>query len=99
VVGITPNFNGQTSQLYGGINYKFSLSNGFTDPLIFNLTKTLFFSGVLGPAVHNGFLKKRKPAANTNKVIVDMVTASCRGSLSRSVRIFRRIRVCPSTST
>jgi hypothetical protein len=59
VVGITPNFNGQTSQLYGGINYKFSLSNRFTDPLIFNLTKTLFFSGVLGPAVHNGFLKKR----------------------------------------
>ena len=58
VVGITPNFNGQTSQLYGGINYELSLSNRFTDPLTFNLTKTLFFSGVLGPTVHNGPLKK-----------------------------------------
>lgn len=58
VVGITPNFNAETSQLYGGINYEFSLSNRFSDPLTFNLTKTLFFSGVLGPAVHDGPLKK-----------------------------------------
>jgi lipid A 3-O-deacylase len=58
VVGITPNFNGQTSQLYGVINYEFNLSNRFTDPLTFNLTKILFFSGVLGPVVHNGPLKK-----------------------------------------
>jgi hypothetical protein len=58
MAGLTPNFKGDTSVFYGGINYEFSLSNRFTDPLTFNLTKTLFVAGGLSAAIHNGPLHK-----------------------------------------
>jgi hypothetical protein len=57
-IGLTPNFNGDTSQFYGGIDYEFSLSNRFTDPLTLDLTKILFVSAFLGPAAHTGALSQ-----------------------------------------
>jgi hypothetical protein len=60
VVGITPNFTGATTQFYGALNYEVSLSNRWTDPLTFNLTKILFMSVAIGPAIHNGPLKKNE---------------------------------------
>jgi len=58
IVGVTPNFNGDTSAMYTALNYEISLSNKYTDALTFNLTKTLFISLAVGPAIHNGPLKK-----------------------------------------
>ena len=54
------NFSGATSQLYAALNYEISLSNKYTDPLTFNLTKTLFISGAVGLAIHDGPLKKNE---------------------------------------
>lgn len=60
IVGITPNFSGDTSQLYAALNYEISLSTKLTDALTFNLTKTLFISLAVGPAIHNGPLRKNE---------------------------------------
>jgi len=60
VVGATANFNGATSQLYGALNWEVSLSTKWTDALTFNLTKTMFLSVGIGPAIHNGPLTKNQ---------------------------------------
>lgn len=60
MVGLTPNFNGDTSAFYAGLNYEFDLSNRLTDALTFNLTKNLFVGGSLSLALHNGPLHKDK---------------------------------------
>lgn len=62
MVGLTPNFNGDTSAFYAGLNYEVSLSNRWTDPLTANLTKHLFIGGNLSVALHNGPLHKNKSA-------------------------------------
>jgi hypothetical protein len=59
-VGATPNFNGDTSVLYAGITYEFSLANKYTDALTRDFTKTLFIAGGLSAALHNGPLHKNK---------------------------------------
>ena len=43
VVGVMANFTGATSQLYAALNYEVSLSNKYTDPWTFNLTKIYLF--------------------------------------------------------
>lgn len=58
MVGITPNFKGDTSVLYAGITYEFGLSNKLTDALTHNFTKSLFVAGGLSAALHNGPLHK-----------------------------------------
>jgi hypothetical protein len=60
MVGLTPNFNGDTSVFYTGLNYELSLSNRWTDPLTANLTKHLFIAGSVSVALHNGSLHKNK---------------------------------------
>jgi hypothetical protein len=60
IVGVMANFTGATTQFYAAINYEVSLSNKYTDAWTFNLTKTLFVSVALGPAIHNGPLKKNE---------------------------------------
>jgi hypothetical protein len=57
-VGITPNFNGDTSVFYAGVTYELSLSSKLTDAWTHNLTKTLFVAGGLSAALHNGPLHK-----------------------------------------
>jgi hypothetical protein len=61
-VGATPNFNGDTSALYAGIGYEFSLSNKYVDLLTYDSTKRLFIAGGLSAALHNGPLHKNKIA-------------------------------------
>jgi hypothetical protein len=58
MLGITPNFNGDTSAFYAGLNYEWSLSNRWTDDLTKNLTRNLFIGASLSVAVHNGPLHK-----------------------------------------
>ena len=60
IVGATVNFNGATSQFYGALNYEVSLSTKWTDALTFNLTKYMFMSVALGPAIHTGPLTKNQ---------------------------------------
>ncbi len=60
MLGMTPNFNGDTSAFYGGLNYELSLSNRWTDELSGNLTKQLFIGASLSVALHNGPLHKDK---------------------------------------
>ena len=60
MLGVTPNFNGDTSAFYAGLNYELSLSNRWTDELTSNLTKHLFVAGNLSAALHNGPLHKNK---------------------------------------
>jgi lipid A 3-O-deacylase len=42
ILGVTPNFSGDTSAFYAGLNYELSLSNRWTDELILGLTKHIF---------------------------------------------------------
>ena len=58
MVGLTPNFNGDTSVFYAGITYEVGLSNKLTDPL----TKNLFVAGGLSAALHNGPLHRNQAA-------------------------------------
>jgi hypothetical protein len=58
MLGFTPNFNGDTSAFYGGLNYEWSLSNRWTDDLTENLTRNLFIGASLSVALHNGPLHK-----------------------------------------
>jgi hypothetical protein len=59
IVGVTPTFNGGTSEFYFGIfNYEFSLSNRFLDGLTNGLSKDLWISGGLNTAIHTGPLHK-----------------------------------------
>ena len=60
MLGITPNFTGDTSVFYAGLNYELSLSNRWTDPVTRNLTKHLFVGSSLSLALHNGPLHKDK---------------------------------------
>lgn len=59
-IGVTPNFTGDTSALYAGLNYEWSLSNRWTDELTLNLTKHLFVGASLSAALHDGPLHKNK---------------------------------------
>lgn len=59
-LGLTPNFNGDTSAFYGGVTYELGLSNRWTDALTGNLTKNMFVAGSLSVALHNGPLHKDK---------------------------------------
>jgi hypothetical protein len=56
--GLTPNFNGDTSVFYAGLNYELSLSNRWTDELTGNLTRDLFIGASLSAARHTGPLHK-----------------------------------------
>lgn len=58
MIGVTPNFTGDTSAFYAGLNYEWSLSNRWTDELTLNLTKHLFVGASLSVALHNGPLHK-----------------------------------------
>ena len=58
MLGVTPNFNGDTSAFYAGLNYELSLSNRWTDDLAGNLTRNLFIGASLSVALHNGPLHK-----------------------------------------
>ncbi len=60
MLGMTPNFNGDTSAFYGGLNYELSLTNRWTDELSGNLTKNIFIAASLSVALHNGPLHKDK---------------------------------------
>jgi len=60
MVGLTPNFTGDTSAFYAGLNYEWSLSNPWTDELTGNLTKHLFVGASLSAALHNGPLHKNR---------------------------------------
>jgi lipid A 3-O-deacylase len=60
MLGLTPNFNGDTSVFYGGITYELSLSNKVTDTLTRGLTKNLFLGAGLSAAIHNGPLHKNQ---------------------------------------
>ena len=60
MLGVTPNFTGDTSAFYAGLNYEWSLSNRWTDELTLNLTKHLFVGASLSAALHNGPLHKNK---------------------------------------
>ena len=60
MIGATPNFNGDTSVFYGGINYEFNLSNKNLDALTYNLTKILFVAGGLSAAIHTGSLHNNR---------------------------------------
>jgi lipid A 3-O-deacylase len=60
-IGVTPNFNGETTAFYFGIfNYEFSLSNRFLDDLTNDFTKNLWISGGLTTAIHTGPLHKNE---------------------------------------
>jgi hypothetical protein len=65
MVGLTPNFNGDTSVFYGGLTYEISLSNRFLDELTQNLTKKLFIAGSVSLALHDGPLHKREVELRT----------------------------------
>jgi lipid A 3-O-deacylase len=54
MLGFTPNFNGDTSAFYGGLNYEWSLSNRWVDDVTGNLTRDLFIGVSLSVALHNG---------------------------------------------
>jgi hypothetical protein len=60
IIGATPNFNGDTSVFYGGVNYEFKLSNKTLDAWTYNLTKTLFVAGGLSAAIHTGPLHNNR---------------------------------------
>ena len=62
MVGVTPNFNGDTSVFYAGITYEFSLSNQITDALTHDVTKSLFVAGGISAALHDGPLHKNRLA-------------------------------------
>ncbi len=47
-IGLTPNFYGNTTELYGGVTYDLSLTHGF------------FFAPAVGITIHNGPLHKEK---------------------------------------
>lgn len=57
-VGVTPNFDGGTSVLYGGLTYEFNLSNKFMDEITRGLAKNLFVAAGISLALHNGPLHK-----------------------------------------
>jgi len=60
-IGVTPNFNGETTAFYFGIfTYEFSLSNKFLDGLTNDFTKNLWISGGLTTAIHTGPLHKNE---------------------------------------
>jgi len=60
-IGVTPNFNGETTAFYFRIfNYEFSLSNKFLDDLTNDFTKNLWISGGLTRAIHTGPLHKNE---------------------------------------
>lgn len=90
IVGITPNFEGGTSQLYAALNYEISLSTKLTDALTFNLTKTLFISLAVGPRFTMAPCVRTRSAAS-KPTIVDSVIESCRGSLPNLAPIFSKI--------
>ena len=58
MLGVTPNFTGDTSVFYAGLSYELSLSNRWTDELTLNLTKHLFVGASASVALHNGPLHK-----------------------------------------
>jgi hypothetical protein len=58
MIGLTPNFKGDTSVFYSGLTYEFSLSNKLTNELTYNLTKNLFVAGSVSAALHTGPLHK-----------------------------------------
>jgi hypothetical protein len=60
IAGATVNFNGATSQVYTALNWEVSLSTKWTDALTFNLTKYMFMSVGIGPAIHTGPLTKNQ---------------------------------------
>lgn len=60
MVGATPNFNGDTSAFYFGLNWELSLSNKFLDNLTNDFSKRLWVSGGISTAVHTGPLKKNE---------------------------------------
>jgi hypothetical protein len=60
IAGVMVSFTGATSQLYTALNYEISLSTEWSDALTFNLTKTLFLSLAIGPAIHTGQLTKNE---------------------------------------
>jgi hypothetical protein len=62
MVGVTPNFNGDTSVFYAGITYELSLSNQITDALTRDVTKSLFVAGGISAALHDGPLHKNRLA-------------------------------------
>jgi hypothetical protein len=66
MIGATPNFNGGTSVLYGGISYELILSDRLTEALSYDFTKELFLSGGLSAALHNGPLHKNKVGCREN---------------------------------
>ena len=60
MVGLTPNFNGDTNVFYGGLTYELSLSNRLTDEFTRNLTRNLFVARGVSLALHTGSLHKNK---------------------------------------
>lgn len=57
-VGITPNFNGETSAAYAGFTYEISLANQTISPYVGSINNNMFLSLGIGAAVHNGPLHK-----------------------------------------
>jgi len=53
MLGVTPNFTGDTSAFYAGLSYELILSNRWTDDLTVNLTKHLFVGVGLSVALHS----------------------------------------------
>lgn len=53
-IGLTPNFSGDTSALYGGLTYEYNFSDHFSAKPFSNL----FLAGGIGAAVHDGPLHK-----------------------------------------
>lgn len=53
-IGVTPNFSGGTSALYGGLTYEYDFSNHFSSKPLSNL----FLAGAIGAALHDGPLHK-----------------------------------------
>ncbi len=57
-VGITPNFNGETSAAYAGLTYEIDLGNETVARYLDGFNQNMFLSLGIGAAAHNGPLHK-----------------------------------------
>jgi lipid A 3-O-deacylase len=57
-VGMTPNFNGETSAAYASLTYEASLANDRVAPYVWGVNNDMFLTGGIGATIHNGPLHK-----------------------------------------
>ncbi len=60
IIGLIPNFNGNTSVFYAGLSYEYSLSDLFGEKRSSTVLRNLFIAGGVSLALHDGPLHKEE---------------------------------------